>query len=104
MKDSEYSEVTKLTADQIAGKAKHLLGEINAIDPNDVLCMMGLIVHKKGGVQLATTDEEGHVKLHAFMMGDDEDIAKMFTTLVTIAKQGLMQANSPEDTTDKVKH
>lgn len=100
----EISEATKLAPDEVVDKAKHILDDLSKIDPETVLCMMGLVVHKDGSVRLASTDKNQHVKLHAFLMGDDEDIAKMFTTLVQIAKNGMVRANAPEDTSNEVKH
>lgn len=104
MKGSEYSQIAKLGPDEIAGKAKAILADLQAIDPDSVLCMMGLIVHRDGTVDITTPDGQVNVKLHAFVMGDDEDIAKMFTTLVSIAKSGIVAANTPENTDNEVKH
>lgn len=104
MEGSEYSQITKLEPDEIAGKAKSIFSDLQKIDPESVLCMMGLIVHRDGTVEIATPDEQHTIKLHAFIMGDDEDIAKMFTTLVSIAKSGIVAANTPEDADNEVKH
>lgn len=104
MEGCEYSHIAKLEPDEIAGKAKSIFSDLQKIDPNTVLCMMGLIVHRDGTVEVATPDGKSSVLLHAFIMGDDEDIAKMFTTLVSIAKSGIVKANTPEDTTNEVKH
>lgn len=104
MEGSEYSHITKLGPDEIADKAKAIFADLQQIDPSSVLCMMGLIVHRDGTVDIATPDEQGNVKLHAFIMGDDEDIAKMFTALVSVAKSGIVAANTPEDTDNEVKH
>lgn len=104
MEGSEYSQITKLNPDEVADKAKAIFTSLQQIDPNSVLCMMGLIVHRDGTVEVATPDGKSSVLLHAFIMGDDEDIAKMFTTLVSIAKSGIVAANTPEDTTNEVKH
>lgn len=104
MEGSEYSQIAKLEPNEIADKAKLILTSLQKIDPDSVLCMMGLIVHRDGTVEAATPDGQGNVRLHAFIMGDGEDIAKMFTTLVTIAKNGMVQANAPETHNNEVKH
>ena len=104
MEGSEYSQITKLEPDEIAGKAKSIFSDLQKIDPDSVLCMMGLIVHRDGTVEVATPNEQNNVKVHAFIMGSDEDIAKMFTTLVSVAKSGIVAANTPEDTDNEVKH
>lgn len=104
MKGSEYSQITKLEPDEIAGKAKSILSDLQKIDPDSVLCMMGLIVHRDGTVEVAAPNKQQSVKLHAFIMGDDEDIAKMFTTLVSVAKSGIVAANTPETTDNEIKH
>lgn len=104
MEGSEYSQITKLEPDEIAGKVKSIFSDLQKIDPESVLCMMGLIVHRDGTVEVTTSGEQHGIKLHAFIVGDDNDIAKMFTTLVTVAKSGIVAANTPEDTDNEVKH
>lgn len=104
MEGSEYSQITKLEPDEIADKAKAILADLQTIDPSSVLCMMGLVVHRDGTVEVTASGEQHNIKLHAFIMGDDNDIAKMFTTLVTVAKSGIVAANTPEDTDNEVKH
>lgn len=100
----EYSHIAKLGPDEIADKAKAIFTSLQQIDPNSVLCMMGLVVHRNGVVEVTTPNEQGDVNLHAFVMGDDEDIAKMFMTLVSVAKHGVVAANTPENTNNEVKH
>ena len=104
MESSEYSQITKLGPDEVAAKSKAIFADLQAINPDSVLCMMGLVVHRDGVVEVATSDEQHNVRLHAFVMGSDEVIAKMFSTLVSVAKSGIVAANTPENTDNEVKH
>jgi len=104
MSNFELSEATKIPQEDLAERAKSILKELGKIDPNSVLCMMGVVVHSNGDIQTVIADDKGKLNIHAFVLGGDEDIAKMFTTLVTIAKNGMIRANTPETHDNEVKH
>jgi hypothetical protein len=104
MHNSEYSEAAKIPQEDLAERAKKILEELGKIDPNSVLCMMGLVVHSNGDIQTVIADDKGKLNIHAFVLGGDDDIAKMFTTLVTVAKNGMVRANAPENHDNEVKH
>lgn len=104
MHNSEISEATKISQEDLAERAKNILEELGKIDPSSVLCMMGLVVHSNGDIQTVVADDKGKLNVHAFILGGDDDIAKMFTTLVTVAKNGTIRANAPENHDNEVKH
>lgn len=102
-KDSGFSQAAKLdNREEVSEKAAHIIAKLNKIDPNKVMCMMGIVVHADGEIELVKDDTKVHVE--GFVMGDDLDIAKMFSALVQIAKNGLLEAGITEDTTNEVKH
>lgn len=99
---NEQAEILKLDASDIPEQAREILDRIAKIHPDEVHCMLGIIVSK--GPPRDDTPE-GHINCNVsgFVLGDDNDIAKMFTTLVTITRNGIAQANTPADETE-VRH
>ena len=94
----ESSSVQKLdSTEDLVLRARETLQKLQAIDPTKVRCMMGMIVAES----LNNKDEAA---VHAFVLGSDEDIAKMFSSLVTITRNGIVQANTPPNHNDEVKH
>lgn len=78
-------------------RAREALQKLQAIDPTKVHCMMGMVVTE-------SDSSKDRVDLHAFVLGSDEDIAKMFSSLVTITRNGIVQANTPPTHNNEVKH
>ena len=78
-------------------RARGIFQKLQAIDPTKVHCMMGMIVTE-------SPDNKDEAAVHAFVLGSDEDIAKMFSSLVTITRNGIVQANTPPPHNDEVKH
>jgi len=78
-------------------RARGIFQKLQAIDPTKVHCMMGMIVAE-------SPDNKDEAAVHAFVLGSDEDIAKMFSSLATIARDGIVQANTPSPHNDEVKH
>lgn len=60
------------------------------LDPNTVVCTMGIAVSPAG--------------VTAFALGNDFHIAKMLSTLANVVRDGLEQANNPPDHSNEVKH
>lgn len=78
-------------------RAREILQTLQAIDPTKVHCMMGMVVTESPG-------NKDKAAVHAFVLGSDENIAKMFSSLVTITRNGIVQANTPSNHNDEVKH
>lgn len=94
----ETSSVQKVDSEEaFAERAREIFRKLRAINPDKVHCMMGMVVAK-------SADNEDNASVHAFVLGSDEDIAKMFSSLVTIARNGIVQANTPFNHNDEVKH
>ena len=94
----ETSSVHTLDSEEeITKRAREILQKLQATDPTAVHCMMGIVVSKSAH----STNE---VDINAFVLGGDENIAKMFSSLVTITRNGIVQANTPPTNTDEVKH
>ena len=94
----ESSNVQKLdSTEDFALRTRETLQKLQAIDPTKVHCMMGMIVAE-------SADNKDEAAIHAFVLGSDEDIAEMFPSLVTIARIGIVQANTPPNHNDEVKH
>ena len=94
----ETSSIEKLDNEEaFVERAREIFQKLQAIDPTKVHCMMGIVVS-------GTPDGTDEVSAHAFVLGSDEDIAKMFSSLVTITRNGIVQANTPPTHNDEVKH
>lgn len=94
----EFSSVQKLDDEQaFVERARDIFQKLQTVDPTKVLCMMGMVVAK-------SPDNEDEADVHAFVLGSDEDIAKMFSSLVTITRNGIVQANTPSTHNNEVKH
>ena len=94
----ETSSVQKLDTEQaFIERAREIFQKLQTIDPTKVHCMMGMVVAE-------SADNKDEAAVHAFVLGSDEDIAKMFSSLVTITRNGIVQANTPSNHNDEVKH
>ena len=94
----ESSSVQKLdSTEDFVLRAREIIQKLQAIDPTEVHCMVGMVVAESPG-------NKDEAAVHAFVLGSDEDIAKMFASLVTITRNGIVQANTPPTHNDEVKH
>ena len=94
----ETSSVQKVDNEEaFAERARGIFRKLQAINPDKVHCMMGMVVAE-------SADNEDEASVHAFVLGSDEDIIKMFSSLVTITHNGIVQANTPFNHNDEVKH
>lgn len=94
----ESSSVQKLDNEQaFIERAREIFRKLQAINPDKVHCMMGMVVAE-------SADNKDEATVHAFVLGSDEDIAKMFSSLVTITRSGILQANTPPTHNNEVKH
>lgn len=94
----ESSSVQKLDNEEaFVERAREIFQKLQAIDPTKVHCMMGMVVAE-------SADNKDEAAVHTFVLGSDEDIAKMFSSLVTITRNGIAQANTPSNHNDEVKH
>ena len=94
----EFSNVQKLdNSEDCVLRAREIFQKLQTIDPAKVHCMMGLVVAE-------SSDNKGENAIHAFVLGSDEEIAKMFASLVTITRNGIVQANTPPTHNNEVKH
>lgn len=109
-KPADYSKAASLNVEELQAQAKKTLGELAAIDPNNVICMMGMVIYADGGIKMlvdhSTADPEGktEVRMHGFALGNDTDIARMFAALAETVKNGIVAINTPQDTSSEVKH
>lgn len=94
----ETSSIQKLDSEEVfLERTREIFQKLQAIDQTKVRCMMGMVVSD-------TPDGIDEVSAHAFVLGSDEDIAKMFVSLVTVTRNGIVQANTPPTHNDEVKH
>ncbi len=95
---NEVSSVQKLdNAEEFTLRARELFQKLHSIDPDTVVCTMGMIVSQ-------SPDSEDGATINAFVLGSDEEIAKMFSSLVTITRNGIVQANTPPSHNNEEKH
>jgi hypothetical protein len=91
---TERSEVTNIEANDkqaYTAKAKDLLDGIATIAPENLRCAMSVFV-----------DNEGRVRVG--ILGSDMDITKMFSTLASVAHNGVLQANTPSNPSNETAH
>lgn len=94
----ETSSVQKLYNEEaFIERAREIFQKLQAIDPTKVHCMMGMVVAKSPG-------NKDEAAVHAFVLGSDEDIIKMFSSLVTITHNGIVQATNTPPNHNEVKH
>lgn len=78
-------------------RAREIFQKLQAIDLTKVHCMMSMVVAE-------SPDNTDEAAVHAFVLGSDEDIAKMFSSLATITRNGIVQANTPPTHNNEIKH
>ena len=88
---SEISLVDKDDDEGFKARVEELVGQVTSTPPENVHCMLVCVVSKEGEVKIG-------------MLGDDENIAKMLTSVATIARNGVLQAHSPENNNDQTAH
>jgi len=94
----ETSSVQKVDNEEaFAERVREIFRKLQTINPDKVRCMMGMVVAE-------SVDTKDKASIHAFVLGSDEDIVKMFSSLVTITRNGIVQVNTPFNHNDEVKH
>ena len=91
---TERSEIYTFEADDSAGfiaRASHALNDVKAVLPENLHCLLLCAVTKDNEVKVG-------------ILGTDTDIAKMLMTVTTVARSGVVQANSPSNPTNEVTH
>ena len=78
-------------------RAREIFQTLQAVDPDKVRCMLGVVVTNP-------TANETQNTVRTFALGNGEDLAKMFSSLVTITRNGIVRANTPPTHNDEVKH
>ena len=89
---TERSEIHAIEAGDDAAfiaRATQTLDEIKAVLPEDLRCLLLCAVTKNNDVKVG-------------ILGSDMDIAKMLTTATIVARNGVVQANSPSNPTNEV--
>ena len=89
---TERSEISAIEADDRAKfteKAAEIISNVGGLSPESLRCLMVCAVDNEGKVQVG-------------VLGTDMDIAKMLMTVSTVARNGVVQANSPSNPTDEV--
>ena len=89
---TERSEIHAIEAGDDAAftaRASQALNEIKAVLPENLHCLLLCAVTKNNEVKVG-------------ILGSDMDIAKMLTTVTIVARNGVVQANSPSNPTNEV--
>ena len=73
----------------LIARASQVLNEVKAVPPENLRCLL-----------LCTVTKDNEVKVG--ILGSDMDIAKMLMTVTTVARNGVVQANSPSNPTNEV--
>ena len=91
---TERTEIYEIEADDDAAfvaRASQALNEVKAVLPENLHCLL-----------LCAITKDNNVKVN--IIGSDIDIAKMLMTVTTVARNGVVQSNSPTNPTDEVTH
>ena len=91
---TERSEIFAIEADdraQFTAKAAEILNNVGGLTPESLRCLMVCAVDNDGKVQVG-------------ILGSDMDIAKMFTTMTTVAHNGVVKANTPSNSNNETSH
>ena len=91
---TERSEIFAIEADdraQFTAKAAEILNNVGGLTPESLRCLMVCAVDNDGKVQVG-------------ILGSDMDIAKMFTTMTTVAHNGVVKANTPSNPNNETPH
>lgn len=89
---TERSEIHAIEAGDAAAfiaRATQALDEVKAVLPEELHCLLLCAVTKNNEVKVS-------------ILGSDMDIAKMLTTVTIVARNGVVQANSPSNPTNEV--
>lgn len=89
---TERSEIHTIDADDTVAfiaRASQALDEVKAVLPENLHCLLLCAVTKDNEVKVG-------------ILGSDMDIAKMLMTVTTVARNGVVQANSPSNPTNEV--
>ena len=89
---TERSEIHAIEAGDDAAfvaRASQALNEVKAVLPENLRCLLLCAVTKDNEVKVG-------------ILGSDMDIAKMLMTVATVARNGVVQANSPSNPTNEV--
>lgn len=91
---TERSEIETIDANDEASfvaRAKQCLDGVKALVPEELHCLLVCAVTKTGTVSVG-------------ILGNDMDIAKMIMTASTVARNGVVQANTTPNPTNEVVH
>ena len=86
---SEIFLIEPEDSDSFLKRANQALNEVKAVLPENLHCLLLCAVTKDNEVKVG-------------ILGSDMDIAKMLMTVTTVARNGVVQANSPSNPTNKV--
>lgn len=89
---AEKAEISKIeTEDEFVDRAKDILDEVKSIDPANLQCLM-----------LCSVSNDGEVKVG--ILGPDMAIAKMLMTLTSVARNGVIAAQTPSNPSNEATH
>lgn len=91
---AERSEIHAIEADDDAAfieRANQILDEVKGVLPENLHCLLLCAVTKDSKVKIG-------------ILGSDTDIAKMLMSVTTVARNGVVQANSPSNPSNEVTH
>lgn len=89
---TEKTEIAKInTEDEFVARAKNALDEVKSIDPANLQCLMVCAVSNDGEVKVS-------------ILGPDMAIAKMLMTLTSVARNGIIAAQTPSNPSNEATH
>lgn len=89
---TEKTEIANInTEDEFVARAKDALDEVKSIDPANLQCLMVCAVSNDGEVKVS-------------ILGPDMAIAKMLMTLTSVARNGIIAAQTPSNPSNEATH
>ena len=95
--DSSDQIAAHISQEEVTERIVNVLERINAVDPANIQCMMGITVMRPEG------DSE-RSEIRDYAIGDDDEIPKMIMQLIEIARTGMQQADADSTNESGVTH
>ena len=89
---TEKAEISKIeTEDEFIARAKDILDEVKNIDPANLQCLLLCAVTKDNKVEVG-------------ILGSGMDTAEMLMTVTTVARNGVIAAQTPSNPSNEATH
>lgn len=89
---SDINVIEVNNAEEFTARVSNVINDYKKLEPNKIVCMMGIVV---------ATNEDGTAHITGHVLGSDDQIAKMITSMVRISQDGIIAAHSSHQNENK---